>query len=115
MALAASRLFEIARVFVRLDHAARFIFAITAFALACLIRRGDTMLPVERVEQISSASRDLWSLSASPLSRTRVEPARLGGVPANRHVAPTPTAGFRAVNEDPRTVRPLTNAQSIHW
>jgi len=37
-------------VLVRFNHAARFIFAITAFALACLIRRGDTMLPVERVE-----------------------------------------------------------------
>src|SRR5947208_16892462 len=57
----------------------------------------------------------LRSLSASLLSRTCVEAARLGGVPANCHVAPTPTAGFRAVNEDPRTVRTLTNAQSIHW
>src|SRR5438552_9970845 len=55
----------------------------------------------------------LWSLSASPLSRTCVEAARLGGVPANCHVAPTATAGFRAVNEDPRTVRPSTNAQSL--
>jgi len=44
-----------------------------------------------------------------------VEAARLGGVPADCHVAPTPTAGFRAVNEDPRTVGPFTNAQSIHW
>src|SRR5438093_13604124 len=57
----------------------------------------------------------LRSLSASLLSRTCVEAARLGGVPANCHVAPTPTTGFRAVNEDPRTVRTLTNAQSIHW
>src|SRR5438477_10760011 len=56
----------------------------------------------------------LRSLSASLLSRTCVEAARLGGVPANCHVGPTPTAGFRAVNEAPRTVRTLTNAQSIH-
>src|SRR6266567_3275483 len=57
----------------------------------------------------------IWSLSASTLSRTCVEAARLGGVPADCHVAPTPAAGFRVVNEDPRTVRPLTNAQSIRW
>src|SRR4029450_5446731 len=47
-------------------------------------------------------------------SRTCKEAKRLGSVSANCHVAPTPTGGFRAVNEDPRTVRPLTNAESIH-
>src|SRR5439155_3337250 len=75
---------------------------------------GRKLLPFG-VCRFSSASRDLWSLSASPLSRTGVEAARLGGVPANGHVAPTSTASFRAVNEEPGTVRPLTNVQSLHW
>jgi hypothetical protein len=35
----------------------------------------------------------------SVLARACVEAARFGGVPANRHVAPTPTAGFRSINE----------------
>ena len=55
------------------------------------------------------------SSSASTFSRTCKEATRLGGISANCHVAPTPTARFRAVNEDPRTVRPVTNSQSIHW
>ena len=35
----------------------------------------------------------------SVLARACVEAARFGGVSANRHVAPTPTAGFRSINE----------------
>ena len=35
----------------------------------------------------------------SVLARACVEAARFSGVPANRHVAPTPTAGFRSINE----------------
>ena len=55
------------------------------------------------------------SSSASTFSRARKEATRLGGVSANCHVAPAPTASFRAVNEDPRTVCPVTNSESIRW